>query len=156
MSDVRSTPVSDIMTTQIEMVAQSTPVDYAVKLLVEKHISGMPVTDDEGSLCGVVSSIDVLRSMRGEAPRSGKGTSFYADLEPTVLFDPKMLLDGSLHGTVGDYMSPLIVSIPLDTSVQDAARTMTVQKVHRLLVVDKNANLAGIVTATDIMRHVAG
>ena len=35
MSDVRSTPISEIMTTQIEMVAQSTPVDYAVKLLVE-------------------------------------------------------------------------------------------------------------------------
>jgi CBS domain-containing protein len=153
---VRGTPVTAIMTRRIEMVAASMPVSHAAHIMLDKEITGMPVTDDEGAFIGVVSAADLLRAVSGSGsspPPASRG--FYTDIRPSVLYDADFIR-GNLQGTVKDYMSTFLVSVPTEATVQEAAQTMVESGVSRVLVLDRNGNLAGIVTASDVVRHVAG
>lgn len=129
MKDLLATPVSDIMTTRIEMVADTIPMTFAAKLLADKHITGLPVTTEEGDLVGVLSWTDVMNALSTNAAEV-------------------------LSGTVRDYMTDRIVAVGVDATVRDAASVMTRGSVHRVLVVDANGNLAGLVSAVDIVRHL--
>ncbi len=164
--DIRSIPVAYIMTTRIEMVDEATPISFAAKVLVEKRISGLPVTDDDGHVSGVVSAADLMRAVRQQAGQDGESRGFYADLAPSMLLDPPRydsvpppddapLVTDTLQGEVRDYMSTLLVSVLPDASVGDAAKLMRDKRVSRVLVLDRNRNLAGLVTQSDIVRLVA-
>ena len=59
------------------------------------------------------------------------------------------------EGVVADLMSPFVLSIGSTVPVEDAARTMILDGVHRLLVID-GERIVGIITATDVMRAYAG
>lgn len=122
-------PVSEVMTTVIEMVSNTIPMAYACKLLVDKHITGLPVTTEEGDLVGVLSWTDVMNALQT---------------------DP----NETLRGVVGDYMTERIVAVATTGTVGDAASVMTRGNVHRVLVVDDSGNLAGLVSAVDIVRHL--
>lgn len=50
----------DIMVTGIICVKKDTPVYEAIELLREKHITGVPVVDDNRALIGVFSEKDVI------------------------------------------------------------------------------------------------
>jgi CBS-domain-containing membrane protein len=53
-----------IMTKDIITVTPHTAIEEAAKIMLETHISGLPVMDDAGRLVGIVSESDFLR--RGE------------------------------------------------------------------------------------------
>ncbi|MDE1858514.1 MAG: CBS domain-containing protein [Thaumarchaeota archaeon] len=55
--------------------------------------------------------------------------------------------------TVGDIMSSPLVTIGPKASISEAARLMAKSHIRRLAVVDKEA-LVGILTVTDMARHV--
>ena len=155
---VRGTPVAAIMTRRIEMVAASIPVSYAARRMLDQHITAMPVTDDDGAIVGMICATDLLRAVSGmgstppsDAARGGR----YTDIRPSVLYAPDFIR-GKVQGTVREYMRPVVVSLSTDDTVQHAAITMTERGVTHALVVDKNDNLAGLLTCEDIVRHVAG
>lgn len=52
---------SKIMTTDVVTVSPDTTVLDAIRLLVDKKISGLPVVDDSGTLVGIISEKDLLR-----------------------------------------------------------------------------------------------
>ena len=163
MTDLLDTPVADIMTTRIEMVADTIPLSYAAKLLVEKQITGLPVTTELGELVGVLSWADVLRAVR-EAAGNERRTAppsddYYADgtsiVPEAVKLDPGSPDGAALKSAVGAYMSKPISAVGIDGTVRDAARLMKKGGVHRVLVVDDSGNLAGLVSATDIVYLLA-
>ena len=51
----------DVMTTQVATVRADTPVQAAAQMMLDKTISGLPVVDDKGRLCGMVSEGDLMR-----------------------------------------------------------------------------------------------
>lgn len=57
--------------------------------------------------------------------------------------------------TVGDIMTTTLITMSTDDTVTDAADYMHTTRVHRLLVVDKQGELAGLVTTMDLARAVA-
>jgi CBS domain-containing protein len=50
----------DIMTRNVITVGATTPVKDLAKLLTEKHVSGVPVTDKDGQILGVASEADMI------------------------------------------------------------------------------------------------
>ncbi|CAN5792364.1 hypothetical protein BH11MYX4_BH11MYX4_42580 [soil metagenome] len=57
----RVDPVGDVMSRQVVTVRPSTPAQEAAQLMLERGISALPVVDDAGKLCGIVTSRDFLR-----------------------------------------------------------------------------------------------
>jgi CBS domain-containing protein len=50
-----------VMKTDVFTVKRQTPIYEAIELLVENHITGLPVVNDDMTLAGIVTEKDVLR-----------------------------------------------------------------------------------------------
>jgi acetoin utilization protein AcuB len=58
----RSKSLDQIMTSNPITVKRSTPIVDAVSKMVAKRINCLPVVDDDGIVCGIVTSTDLLKS----------------------------------------------------------------------------------------------
>jgi CBS domain-containing protein len=149
-----SQTVADLMTRDVLTVKPTTPLSAAIKLFVDRHISGLPVVDDGGKLVGVISESDLMWREKG------------LDLPPHIIFlDSVIYLENPLQHerdlhkvlgqTVGEVMTDRPISITIDTSLPMAARIMHDKKIHRLPVVDADNRPIGILTQSDIVRAIA-
>jgi CBS domain-containing protein len=50
-----------IMTKDVTTVTPHTSIEDAAKIMLQTHVSGLPVLDDAGKLVGIVSESDFLR-----------------------------------------------------------------------------------------------
>ncbi len=149
-----SKTVADWMNRDLLTVTPNTPLSEAVKLLVDRHIGGLPVIDDAGKLVGVISESDLMWREQGlEQP------PYMIFLGGVIYFKNPLTYDRDLHKalgqTVGEVMTPHAISITANTSLPDAARIMHEKKIHRLPVVDENQHPIGIITEGDIVRAIA-
>ena len=55
---------------------------------------------------------------------------------------------------VKEIMTPVVFSVAPDTPVRRVVEEMLALKVHRLFVVDGGGVLVGVVSATDILKHL--
>lgn len=146
--------VADWMNRELITVKPSTPLSEAVKLLVDRHISGLPVIDDDGKLVGVISESDLMWREQGlEQP------PYMIFLGGVIYFQNPLTYDRDLHKalgqTVGEVMTPHAISISADTPLPEAARILHEKKIHRLPVVDDRNHPIGIITESDIVRAIA-
>jgi CBS domain-containing protein len=61
-SNARSKSLDQIMTHNPVTVRRSTPIADAVGKIVSKRINCLPVVEEDGSVCGIVTSTDLLKS----------------------------------------------------------------------------------------------
>jgi len=67
-SFLRSVRVGSVMSTQLVTVVPDTPLAEAARLLSDRRISSLPVVDDRGRLCGLLTDIDLLAAAYLDAP----------------------------------------------------------------------------------------
>jgi len=120
--------VVDLMTTDVITVSKDTGIRDAARLMFRNRVSGLPVTGADGTLVGIITEADFLRL---EVERQQGGTD--------------------LGETVGEVMSPGVVTTSPDTEIYDAAKMMTFQDIKRLPVIDDDARLLGIISRADIV-----
>jgi predicted transcriptional regulator len=121
--------VRDHMDTRSLTLRPHMPILDAVDFLLENHITGAPVVNDDGNLVGLLSEKDCLRLIaRG------------VDAEM-----PK--------GSVGDYMSTELSTIEPEMNIYFAAGVFLSHTMRRLPVVE-NGKLVGVITRFDILRAI--
>jgi CBS domain-containing protein len=149
-----SQTVANWMNRELLTVTPSTPIAEAVKLLVDRHIGGLPVIDDAGKLVGIISESDLMWREQGvEQP------PYMLFLGGVIYFQNPLTYDRDLHKalgqTVGEVMTPHAISITADTTLPEAAKIMHDKKLRRLPVIDNNQHPIGIITEGDIVRAIA-
>lgn len=117
--------VSCLMSPQILHVASDVPARYALSLMARRSVSCVVVMEDNQPV-GMFTERDVVRCVaRG------------VDLSAVA---------------VGSVMTPTVVSTPLTTTPHDTIGLMLKKSVRRLLVIDEQGEMTGILTQTDIGR----
>ncbi len=149
-----SQTVAEWMNRELITVMPSTPISEAVKLLVDRHIGGLPVIDDAGKLVGIISESDLMWREQGvEQP------PYMLFLGGVIYFQNPLTYDRDLHKalgqTVGEVMTPHAISITADTTLPEAAKLMHDKKLRRIPVVDDRQHPIGIITEGDIVRAIA-
>jgi len=116
--------VSEVMTASVETCRQDDPIQTVAARMGSLDVGAIPVSDN-GQIIGMVTDRDiVIRAVaKGEDPRTCK---------------------------VGDVMTPDVVFISPDDTVLDAARMMAARQVRRLVVLDDQKKLCGILTLGDL------
>lgn len=142
---------SDVMSTDVVVVSPKLPVAAVVQMLGERHISGVPVIDEQsGKLVGVVTETDILRRLFGDAETShGLLAHWFGD------HDRQASDFAKTHGrAVSDVMTaaPLIVAEE-DTPVAELAAMLAKNSIRRVPVV-RNGKVVGIVSRADLLRAV--
>jgi CBS domain-containing protein len=156
MVDALQRAVSEVMVKAVLMVGDDIPLSYAAQVMAEQRVAGLPVTDSEGKLAGVISWTDVMRALN-KAPQKADPVfelDFYGPVSPAVMVGAVPTLE-LLTGSVGEHMSTRLVAVATTVSVHDAAKVMSRGQVHRVLVIDDDGNLAGLVSAIDIVHCIA-
>ncbi len=120
--------VSDIMSTSVRTIHRDITICDLEEIFIAHRISGGPVIDNSGDLIGFVSKSDVTRfDSTGEDPN---------------------------YTQVIEIASPLVIIVPPETTIEEAAQTMLEKHVHHLLVTE-GEELVGILSSLDFVKFVA-
>ncbi|ENN85269.1 hypothetical protein RHSP_54433 [Rhizobium freirei PRF 81] len=143
--------IQDIMTPAPVTVKMSAPIAEAAKLLLDKHLSGLPVVDGKGVVVGIISEGDFLRrgELKTERQRSALLEFF---VSPGRLAQEYAHANGRL---VEEVMTSPVKTISPFSSISEAVDVMERESIKRLPVVD-GGKLVGIVTRSDLLRALAG
>ena len=130
--------VSDVMSRDVHTVKRNDELAIAYALMKQERVRHLPVLDEDGGVCAVVSQRDLFRGALLRALGYGARTE-------------ELMLR---QVAVKDAMSPEIQTTTPDTPVADAARVMIERRIACLPVIE-NGRLVGIVTESDFVRLVA-
>jgi predicted transcriptional regulator len=126
---VDGTLLSEVMTRDVVCVAPDMDVATVTGLLLERRISGAPVTDAEGAPIGILSKTDLLQELHDGHDREQR--------------------------TARDIMQPISFSLPQNETLSRAAALMAFEGIHRILVLAPDGKVAGLVSSLDILRWLA-
>jgi len=147
-------PVSAVMTAPVLNVSVSTPLQEAVKLMSEHHISGLPVVDAGGALVGELTEQDLM------VRESGFDAGPYVMLLDAVIYLRNPLSwDKEVHqvlgSSVGEVMSKTPHSCNAELPLPAAARLLHERSTQRLFVLDDARKPIGVLTRGDVVRALA-
>lgn len=145
----------DVMTPDPVCVAPSARIRELARLFEEHEISGIPVTDQEGRVIGVVSKTDLIR-------RCSEGID---DIPPAYLFEV-LSEQGTDEGEasevipeslvcVEDFMTEDPLMVGPEVAVALVARLMHQKGIHRVIVADEERVPLGVITSMDLLGVLA-
>jgi IMP dehydrogenase len=94
----------------------------ALELMERYHISGVPITDEEGYLVGILTNRDIR-------------------FETT--------LDRPIHEVM---TSENLITAPVGTSLEEAEKILQKHKIEKLPIVDERGKLRGLITIKDLLK----
>lgn len=137
MNVQRKREVRDLMTPVVKTLQRNDQLILADDLMRTQRIRHLPVLDEDGLVCGVVSQRDLFRGALAKA--LGYGETAQQKLHSMLL--------------VKEVMSTGLVTIGPHEPITNAARSMIENKIGCLPVVD-GEKLVGILTETDFVALV--
>ncbi len=100
------------------------PVNEALNVMERFKISGVPVVDENGLLVGIITNRDLRFETRFDLP-------------------------------VSDVMTKQpLVTVPIGTTLEQAKAKLQKHRIEKLLVVDENGLLKGLITVKDIQKAI--
>lgn len=95
----------------------------AIELMQKYKISGLPITDEDNKLVGILTSRDIRFESRLNLP-------------------------------VEEVMTKELITVPLGTSLEEAEKLFHKHKIEKILMVDENFHLKGLLTYKDILKRI--
>jgi IMP dehydrogenase len=100
------------------------PVRDALAVMQRYHISGVPVVDEDGHLVGIITNRDLRFETRFDIP-------------------------------VSEVMTPQpLVTVPVGTTLEQAKAVLQKHRIEKLLVIDGDKHLKGLITVKDIQKAI--
>src|SRR3954453_16970683 len=105
-------------------IPQDRPVREALNVMERYHISGVPVVDEGGHLVGIITNRDLRFETRFDIP-------------------------------VSEVMTPQpLVTVPVGTTLDEDKGVLQKHRIEKLLVVDTDKHLKGLITVKDIQKAI--
>jgi len=119
---------AEIMTSDVTAIRETAPLRDAVQALQDLDVRHLPVINVAHEVVGIISDRDL-------APLSDR---------PRTLFQP-----------VSQVMSSDVLTVELETDLDEIIEVLTEHRVGAVPVVDADHKLAGMVSYVDVLRAVA-
>ena len=144
---------ADIMTRDVATISPATRVGEITRILAGRHVSALPVCDEERHVVGIVSEGDVLRPLRESLTEKRAGwllaLSEGEDLAPEFLD----YLSADTR-SAADIMVRHVITAEEDATLPHLAELMMRYNVKRLPIL-RGAELVGIVSRADLVKALA-
>jgi CBS domain-containing protein len=141
----------DVMTPDVLTVDPDASVLEAIRLMLQRRISGLPVLDATGTLVGMVTEGDFLR-------RAELGTERHAPRWFEFLAGPGRLANEYVHAKgrkVHDVMTGEVHTVREYTPLNEIVDTMERRRIKRVPVLS-GRKLVGIITRSNLLRALVG
>lgn len=131
--------VAEIMTTPAVTISEDQPLTEAVDLMLAKGLKRLPVVDKGGRLAGMLSRLDIFKTVMREAP---DWNAFRAqDIEVKNL------------RIVGDIVRRDTHTVHADTAIDQVIRMIDGNDIQRVAVVSAEGKLLGIISDSDLLYY---
>ncbi len=140
--------VGDIMTRNVVSVPPEAPALAVARMLLDRRISAVPVTDNWTMLLGIVSEADLIRRLATEDREEKRG------LLSALFFDRDRAAEqfARAHGTTArEIMTKDVITATEGMACEHAAKLIEEHRIRRLPVVH-DGMLIGIVSRADLLR----
>jgi CBS domain-containing protein len=117
---------SDIMTEDVVTIQPDSSIQDAIELLLLQRISGLPVTDNEGQLIGIVTEFALL----------------------AIAYDHKICQD-----TIAQHMTADVLTVGPEDPINKVADLCIMHRVRRIPVV-QNGRLLGLISRRDVLKAI--
>jgi len=121
--------VRDLMEENVVTTKEEITIEDAIKILFDKHIGSLVITDKKRKCKGIFTERDALRSVAKKVP---------------------------LTTLLTKVMSTNVITIMEDASYAEAKKLMSLHNIRHLPVIDKKGCLVGIVTLRRILDELIG
>lgn len=98
-------------------------ISQAIEVMRKFKISGLPITDENNRLVGILTNRDVRFETRLDLP-------------------------------IEEVMTKDLITVPLGTSIEEAMKLFHKHKIEKILMVDENYCLKGLITYKDILKRI--
>lgn len=150
--------VEEIMTKKVITLNPEMEIKDALKILTENNIAGAPVVVGS-KIVGIVTMRDILRYLDSEYKKQGwvlVPTPFEIIEIPRAQELPYEKIS-EIYTRIGgikvsEIMQKKLYTIGPQDSIEDAISLLVKWKINRLPVLDKDGNLIGIVTRSDLLK----
>lgn len=140
--------VRDVMTTKVVAISPHNNIRHAIGVMLDRHVGGLPVVDDDGRLVGILTEGDLLRRLE-------LGIESVAAQQQSPSPDEAARAYVKSHGwSVGDVMTRDPVVVDEDMPLVGIAAIMAERRVKRFPVT-RSGELIGIVSRTDLLKAIA-
>lgn len=95
----------------------------AVEVMKKYKISGLPITDENNKLVGILTNRDIRFEKRLNLP-------------------------------IKEVMTTELITVPVGTSLEEAEKLFHKYKIEKILMVDENYHLKGLITYKDILKRI--
>ena len=145
----------DIMTKKVISVKPETKITEAANLLHKYNLTGLPVTDKENKVVGIISEADFMTQ--------DHHLHLPSYIQTLQIFKPWERSDEKLkkeikklsNVKVSEIMNRKTITTSPKTDLKDLAALFAEKRVNPIPVTDKENHLLGIVSRSDIIRLFA-
>ena len=140
----------DIMKKNVIFVSKEERVKTIVSILMQNHVSGVPVVDTNNRLIGIVTEKDLITKEKG------LNISSYMEFVANIVF-----IDGEIQHhhryrhlnylTASDIMSSPVYAVHVDATIGEIASIMVNRRINRLPVINEKNQLVGIIGRSDLL-----
>ena len=117
----------DIMTTQVICIHKNTPIFEAIELMVKNNITGVPVTESDSTIVGILSEQDLLRLFHSYEKEKNK--------------------------KVNDFMTQPAIHFDENEDVLDICYCLMQNSIRRVPVTS-NGRVVGVISRSDILKNI--
>lgn len=140
----------DVMSRPVFSITPTDSLTNAIRLMLQNHISGLPVIDGEGRLQGMLTEGDLLR-------RAETATQRHRPRWLALLVGPGRLADEYVH-THGRKVSEIMTTDPVtvaeDTPLEDVVSLMEKHRIKRVPVM-RGDKVMGIISRANLLYALA-
>ncbi len=138
VEEMTARSVYEVMSTPVVMIQQDRRLDEAVDLMLSNGVKRLPVVDESGRLTGMLSRLDIFRTVMREAP-------------DWKAFKAQKVEVGNLK-TVKDILRRDTHTVSPQTPLDEVIRMIDANDIQRVAVVDSEGKLLGLVSDRDLLR----
>jgi CBS domain-containing protein len=152
---------ADVMQHDVVTIMRSNTLRDAMSLLTENHVTGLPVMDEHSRCIGLISATDILNFEEEHCEESEESNSDVAQYyDPETEQWETIRLSAFALEEFGDVrveqvMATDLIWVSRDTPLQEVAAKMFLARVHRVLVLDDQQRLYGIISSFDFVKLAA-
>lgn len=140
----------DIMTTKVVSAPLDGTIEEAVRLMLDHHVSAVPVVDADGAIRGLVSEGDLMRRVQGsDGPRRSWWLEFFRGVDESARDYIKLR-----SRRIEDVMTRNVVSVEETTPVAEIARLLERHRIKRVPVL-RDGRVVGIVSRANLLHALS-
>lgn len=140
--------IRDVMRGDVVTVRAKDTMRHAASVLQSYGITGAPVVNDDGECVGVISSSDFVGREIASASIPNATSLGFDSMYIKKTFSPPEQVEANL---VEAYMTTAVQTVSVNDPMLLAARKLCEERIHRLVVVDKQNRPVGVISSLDIV-----